>query len=174
MNLKTHILQMTGYLPYPGSNRDSLWEPDFKSRPSELELPFGFADSLPTNIPQHMPPKPPHTRSWSRCKSQLSHRWGSRDPRVYHPVCVFAALHFFWASLVAQSVKKTICLQCRSPRFNSWVREIPWRKKWQPTPIFLPGKPHGQRSLAGYSPWGHKESDTTQWLNHRHSAQTLS
>ena len=41
-----------------------------------------------------------------------------------------------------------------------------WRKKWQLTPVFLPGKPHGQRSLAGYSPWGHKELDTTQWLTH--------
>ena len=38
---------------------------------------------------------------------------------------------------------------------------FPWRKKWQPTPVFLPGKSHGQSSLAGYSPWGHKESDTT-------------
>ena len=44
-------------------------------------------------------------------------------------------------------------------RFNSWVRKIPWRRKWQPTPIFLSGKSYGQRSLAGYSPWGHKESD---------------
>ena len=38
---------------------------------------------------------------------------------------------------------------------------FPWRKKWQPTPVFVPGKSHGQSSLAGYSPWGHKESDTT-------------
>ena len=37
--------------------------------------------------------------------------------------------------------------------------EDPWRRKWHPTPVFLPGKSHGQRSLAGYSPWGHKESD---------------
>ena len=37
-----------------------------------------------------------------------------------------------------------------------------WRRKWQPTPIVLPGKSHGQRSLAGYCPWGHKESDTTE------------
>ena len=42
---------------------------------------------------------------------------------------------------------------------------IPWRRKWQPTPIFLPGESHGQRSLVGYSPWGHKESDTTERLN---------
>ena len=39
---------------------------------------------------------------------------------------------------------------------------IPWRRKWQPTPVFLPGKFHGQRRLVGCSPWGHKESDTTE------------
>ena len=44
---------------------------------------------------------------------------------------------------------------------NPWVRKIPWRKKWQPTPVFLPGEFHGQRSLVCYSPWSHKESDTT-------------
>ena len=40
--------------------------------------------------------------------------------------------------------------------FDPWVREILWRRKWQPSPVFLSGKSHGQRSLAGYSPWGHK------------------
>ena len=44
-------------------------------------------------------------------------------------------------------------------RFNIWVKKIPWRRKWHPTPVFLPGESHGQRSLAGYSPWGHEESD---------------
>ena len=44
----------------------------------------------------------------------------------------------------------------------SWVRKIPCNRKWQPTPVFLPGKFHGQRSLAGYSPWGHKELDMTE------------
>ena len=52
-----------------------------------------------------------------------------------------------------------IRLQCRRPRFNGWVEETSWRRKWRPTPIFLPGKTHGQRSLAGYSPQGHKELD---------------
>ena len=41
---------------------------------------------------------------------------------------------------------------------------IPWRREWQPTPVFLPGEFHGQRSLVGYSPWVHKESDTAEWL----------
>ena len=44
----------------------------------------------------------------------------------------------------------------------SWVKKIPWRRTWQRTPVFLPGKSHGQKSLAGYSPWGFKESDTTE------------
>ena len=50
----------------------------------------------------------------------------------------------------------------RDTGFNAWVGKIPWSRKWQPTPVFLPGKFHGQRSLAGYSPWGHRESDTTE------------
>ena len=49
--------------------------------------------------------------------------------------------------------------QCRRCQINPWVRKIPWSRKWQPTPVFLPGNFHGQRNLVGYSPWGHKESD---------------
>ena len=51
---------------------------------------------------------------------------------------------------------KKICLQCGRARFNLWVRKKPWRSKWQPTPVFLPGGSHGQRSLVGYSPWNHR------------------
>ena len=51
---------------------------------------------------------------------------------------------------------------CRGFGFNPWVGKIPWRRKWQPIPIFLLGKPHGQRSLEGYSPWGRKELDMTE------------
>ena len=53
---------------------------------------------------------------------------------------------------------------CRRHGFNPWVGKIPWRREWQPTPVFLAGESHGQRSLAGYSPWDHKELDTTEWL----------
>ena len=49
-----------------------------------------------------------------------------------------------------------ICLQCRRPGYFPWLEKIPWRRRWQPTPVFLPGKAHGKRSLAGYSPWGHR------------------
>ena len=50
-----------------------------------------------------------------------------------------------------------IHMQWRRAKFDPWVRKIPWRSKWQPTPVFLPGKSHGQRSLVGYSPRGLKE-----------------
>ena len=49
--------------------------------------------------------------------------------------------------------------------FDPWVGKIPWRKKWQPNPVFMPGKSHGLRSLVGYSPWGCKESITTERLH---------
>ena len=56
---------------------------------------------------------------------------------------------------------KESAYQCRKHVFDSWIGKIPWRRKWQLTPVFLSGKSHGQRRLAGYNPWGHKESDTT-------------
>ena len=57
---------------------------------------------------------------------------------------------------------QTICLQCGRPGFNPWAGKMPWRRKWQPTAVFLPGESHGQRSLAGDGPWGRKESDMTE------------
>ena len=62
------------------------------------------------------------------------------------------------------SGKKSICnAGCG---FNPWVGNIPWRRMWQPTLVFLLGKPHGQRSLVGYNSLGHKESDTTVAIEH--------
>ena len=75
-------------------------------------------------------------------------------------VCNFLLLRK--ASLVAQMVK---CLQCRRPGFDPWVGKIPWRRKWQPTPVLWPGKSHGRRSLVGYCPWGHKDSDRIERLH---------
>ena len=57
------------------------------------------------------------------------------------------------------SDKESAC-QCKRHGFDPWVRKIPWRRKWQPSPVSLPGKSRRQRSLAGL--WGHKESDTTE------------
>ena len=70
------------------------------------------------------------------------------------------------ASLVSQRVKKSTC---NTGGFDPWVGEIPWRREWLPSPVFLPGELHGPRSLAGYSSWSLKESDTTEHLTHTHT-----
>ena len=72
-----------------------------------------------------------------------------------------------WTELRWLSGKEPAC-QCRRHRFDPWVWKTLWRRKWQPTPIFLPGESHGQRSLAGYSPWGYKESDMNE-RQHEHN-----
>ena len=58
-----------------------------------------------------------------------------------------------------------IHLQCGRPGFDPWVGKIPWRREWQPTPVFLPGESLGQRNLASCSPWGRKDLDTTEQLS---------
>ena len=57
-----------------------------------------------------------------------------------------------------------IHLQCRRPGFDLWLRKTPWRREWQSIPVFLSGEFHRQKSLAGYSPWGHRESDMNEKL----------
>ena len=56
------------------------------------------------------------------------------------------------------------CKKHKRCRLNPWVGKIPWTRKWLHTAVFLPGKPHGQRSLEGYSPWSHKELDMSERL----------
>ena len=58
---------------------------------------------------------------------------------------------------------KEFACQCRRHTFDLWVRKMLWSRKWLPTPVFLPGKSHGWRSLAGYSPYDHKESNANEW-----------
>ena len=65
-------------------------------------------------------------------------------------------------SVIAESVKNPPAMQ--ETWVDSGVWKIPWRRKWQPTPVFLPGKSHGQRRLVGNSPWGRKDSDMTERL----------
>ena len=74
-------------------------------------------------------------------------------------------------SLVPQMIKS--CLQCWRPGFNPWFAKIPWRRKWQPTPVLLSGKSHGQRSLVGCSPQGLEESDTTEQLHFHFSLSCI-
>ena len=73
----------------------------------------------------------------------------------------------------ARSYSETLYPKTQRPRFELWVRTLPWRREWLSTPVFLPGEGHEERSLAGYSPQGHKESDTTEQLS-MHKAQKSS
>ena len=59
------------------------------------------------------------------------------------------------------------CRRFRRGRFNPWVKKISWSRKWQPTPVFLPTKVWGRRSLVGYGPWGCKESDTAEYTGNK-------
>ena len=69
----------------------------------------------------------------------------------------------FPGSSVVESIWQ--CQRCRQLGFSPQVGTIPWRRKWHPTPVFLPGGSHGQRGLVGYRPWGRRESDTAE---HKH------
>ena len=75
---------------------------------------------------------------------------------------LFPTLYILWGFPGGPVVKNPQCRRCRRQVFNPWVRKIPWSRKWQPAPIGFPGKFHGERNLAGYSTWGHTESDTTE------------
>ena len=69
---------------------------------------------------------------------------------------------FIWKCQVLSwwhSCKESFCRRHTGNTYSAPVSRFPWRRKWQPTPVFLPGKSHGQRSLTGYSPWCHKELD---------------
>ena len=73
-----------------------------------------------------------------------------------------------WGFPGGTSGKEPAC-QCRRRKihgFDPWFRKIPWKRAWQPTPVFLPGESHGQRSLAGYSPWSNRKSDPTEQPTH--------
>ena len=87
-------------------------------------------------------------------------------------VCLFCFYFFafvFWACGILKGLPrwfsgKRICPQYRRRGFDPWIGKIPWRREWLPTPVFLPGEFHGQRSLVGYSSWCRKESDKTELL----------
>ena len=72
------------------------------------------------------------------------------------------------ASQVAQTIKNPLAVRNRRRfSFNTWGGKVPGGRHRQPTPVFLPGESHGQRTLVGYSPYGHKESDTTEMTHTR-------
>ena len=98
--------------------------------------------------------------------------------RVGHDWATSLSLSFRNLQLVCHyhDIKpKSFCLEFRRPGFDPWVEKVPWRMKWQPSPVLLPGESHGGRSLVGYSPWGRKELDMTSDLTFTffHSAYKL-
>ena len=88
----------------------------------------------------------------------IHHGWLPRSPPI--SLCTW--------HLKCSSSDGRVCPQWGRPRFDPWVRKVPWRRKGQPTLVFLPGKSHGQRSLVGYTPQGRKELDVTEQLTHTH------
>jgi len=79
---------------------------------------------------------------------------------------LMAARGWGWGGASPVTPWYRIRLQCRSQGFHPWVRKIPWRRAWQPTPVFLPGKSHGLRSLAATVHRIARESDTTEATKH--------
>ena len=76
--------------------------------------------------------------------------------------CVFVCAYVCFPGGTSGKEPAFQCKRCKRHGFDPWVREIPSRRVWQPTPLFLAGEFHGQRSLMGYCPQGHKDSDTTE------------
>ena len=85
---------------------------------------------------------------------------------------IYSVCGVYHISLVAQMIKCLPTMQ--GPRFDTWVGKIFCRRKWQPTPVLLPGKPHGRSSMVGHSPWGRKESDMTEQLHFHFSTLHMS
>ena len=129
-----------------------------------------------TYILQHLEIKP----SWKHSDLGESGSW--RESRLSFHIVIFSTLltSVFQSTYFCPFIKNWFFLteQFRSivqtyDNYPETVRNS-WRRKWQPTPVFLPGKFEGQRSLAGYSSWGHKESDMTEWLSMRNKTQMCS
>ena len=95
------------------------------------------------------------------------HPWSRKGDQNLSSISVSVILEYslhVGALLMAQTVKKSACNARDTGLIPGLGRNKPWRRKWQPTPEFLPREFHGQRSLEGYSPWGHKELNMTEWL----------
>ena len=124
----------------------------------------------------------PNLPRWQRPVTEFFGRSVSRS-KVQSPVwhwwlfCLFPIVTMYWNYMIYRGIvrwkqgflggasgKEPAC-QCRRLKrhgFDPWVKKFPWRRAWQPTPVFLSRESHGQRSLAGYSPWGCKELDTNE------------
>ena len=99
-------------------------------------------------------PSPP-----SRCQSFPASKWSCSV--VSDSLRPHGGLFTIWATRERVRLQRG---RCGRGGFSAWFGKILWRRKWLPAPVFLPGESHGQRNLEGYSPWRHKERDTTEGL----------
>ena len=95
---------------------------------------------------------------YSGLENSMDSPWGHKESDMTEPLSLILLGLPWWLR------GYSVCLQCGRPGFNPWVEKIPWRRKWHPIPVLLPGKSHEWRSVVGYSPWGRKELDTTEQL----------
>ena len=125
-----------------------LWPSQRTGRTANLE-PFSFFKALKfCSPPLHWFPR--------SASCDYHHGW-----KVWRMV-VKACKNLNPEIIIPSEQTKTNIIWYHLGRFNPWVEKIFWRREWQPTPVFLAGESHGQRSLVGYSLWGHKESDMTE------------
>jgi len=141
-----------------------------------LSMEFSWQEywsELPMPTPGDLPD--PGIKCLSLASPALAGRFFTTEPPekpMFIISSIFIIAYFFLRSSIhicfhmfpAGSDGK-VCLQCGRLGLNPWVGKIPWRRKWQPTLVFLPGKSHGWRSLADYSPWGLTELYTTEWFH---------
>ena len=95
---------------------------------------------------------------------RVRHNWATSLSLSFTWSGYYRALNHFTSFPGGTSGKEPSC-QCRRHKrrgFNPWVAKIPWRRAWQPTPVFFPGESHGQRSLVGYSSWSRTDSERTE------------
>ena len=91
------------------------------------------------------------------------------SPYIHTYMYAYSCTHIWLPRWLIGKESACQCRRCKRRRFDPCVRQIPWRRVWQPTAVFLPGKSHGQRSPVVYSPCGHKESDM---IEHDHNTHT--
>ena len=131
-----------------------------------MYIPLNYFMMPPSQVPELSSPPFLYTSGYSISNTGL----------CFHRASVAStSINFLNAGTVSSSVLQSCYYHdvLLGQWFLEWIYDIYlkgskhwwWRRKWQPTPVFLPGESHGRRSLVGYSPWGRKESDTTEWLH---------